>query len=168
MLTKLLKSLGNVILHLLPIKPSLERQHRNHSHSFNYSVLLCLPMPLLSSPPYQTLSQRNTPPPPVELRNWAGTHLLQLDLSTYPPRVISISDTELRMPPEAPGSSLPLGELPVLPLSHEPSPSPPELTEQSSFTIPQTLIPADFVRRTVECCTLLGGCIRTHRGSCSG
>jgi hypothetical protein len=34
--------------------------------------------------------------------------------------------------------------------SHEPSPSPPELTERSSFTIPQTLIPADFVRRTVD------------------
>jgi hypothetical protein len=32
--------------------------------------------------------------------------------------------------------------------SHEPSPSPPELTERSSFTISQTLIPADFVRRT--------------------
>jgi hypothetical protein len=34
--------------------------------------------------------------------------------------------------------------------SHEPSLSPPELTERSSITIPQTLIPADFVRRTFD------------------
>jgi hypothetical protein len=77
-------------------------------------------MPPLSSPPYQTLSQRDAPPPPVELRNWSGTRLLQLDLSTYPPRVISVLDTEQRMPPEAPGLSLPLGELPVLPLVTNP------------------------------------------------
>jgi hypothetical protein len=34
--------------------------------------------------------------------------------------------------------------------SREPSPSPPELTERSYITIPQTLIPADFVRRTLD------------------
>jgi hypothetical protein len=77
-------------------------------------------MPPLSSPPHQILSQKDTPPPPVELRNWSGTRLLQLDLSTYPPQVISILDTEPRMPPEAPGLSLPLGELPVLPLVTNP------------------------------------------------
>jgi hypothetical protein len=34
--------------------------------------------------------------------------------------------------------------------SCEPSASPPELTEHSSFTIQQTLIPADFVHRTLN------------------
>jgi hypothetical protein len=77
-------------------------------------------MPLLSSPPYQTLSQRDDNPPPVELRNWSQTCLLQLDLSMYPPRVISVLDTEPQMPPGAPGLSLPLGKLPVLPLVENP------------------------------------------------
>jgi hypothetical protein len=34
--------------------------------------------------------------------------------------------------------------------SREPSASPPELTERSSFTIPQTLIPTTFVRQTLD------------------
>jgi hypothetical protein len=38
----------------------------------------------------------------------------------YPPRVISVLDTEPTMLPEAPGLSLPLGEHPVLPLVGNP------------------------------------------------
>jgi hypothetical protein len=149
-LTKLLKSLDNVILHLLPIKQPSGQRYRNYPHFFNYSTLSCPPMPSLSSPPYQTLSQRDAPPPPVELRNWSGTCLLQLDLSTYPPRVISVSDTEQRMPPEAPGLSLPLGELPVLPLVTNPLRRPQSLQNDRALQSQQTLIPADFVRRTTD------------------
>src|SRR5580692_5942847 len=67
-------------------------------------------MSSLPAPPHQTLDLRDVnPPPSVELRNWSGTRLLQLDLSTYPPRVISVLDTG------STATSLPLGELPVLP-----------------------------------------------------
>jgi hypothetical protein len=77
----------------------------------------------------------------VELRNWSGTRLLQLDLSTYPPRVISVSDTEQRMPPEAPGSSLPLGELPVLPLVTNPLRHPQSLQNDRALRSHRPLSP---------------------------
>jgi hypothetical protein len=151
MLTKLLKSLGNVTPHLSPIKPPLEQRYPNHPHSFNYYTLSCPPMPPLSSPPYQTLSQRDAPPLPVELRNWSGTCLLQLDLSRYPPRVISVLDTEPRMPPKAPGLSLPLGELPVLPLVTNPLCHPQSLQNDQAL---QSHSPSSLPTLCVEPSTL--------------
>jgi hypothetical protein len=71
-------------------------------------------MSQLSHPPYNQLNQRESSPL-VQLQNYSGSVVLQLDLSTYPPWIVSVSGSGTT------STNLPLGEHPLLPLVQRPT-----------------------------------------------
>jgi hypothetical protein len=71
-------------------------------------------MSQMSHPLNNQLNQRGLMPL-VQLLNHSGMIALQLDLSTYPPRIVNISGSGMT------STSLPLGKYPLLPLVQRPT-----------------------------------------------